>query len=418
VEHRAELVDAEHLVVEAKPLLHEEHRAGTVELDRDGDGDQQQYSNSMDGRTLASSAGGDQLVLEFTNGTTCTYASSNRDALLVSLLDATMTLAKKTTVQISDVKCAGYCLSSLDDDTDEEAAAPTSAAQALFQPISIPVHCLKRVYAVSTAAYAYVTHAGEILEHNTATVPINVSQECQVVVEACREFNASVLPTGEGLPQGEKDKTISGTIGALWGLVFELLHTPAGMSQMQAQMHVRDRQLAEQTACTLLQSLYRLSQTTAGYKVSSELTTMQDCIPLVWQIADDFAKFWIFRTYCILVSGKRGTMPQLRDMELEFVNKKVILSTGGPVFIQGLVNALLESGQFVSNKNGSREQRVNDLILMVVSDVLQSILCSYHDTTTPEHFQAFIAALAKRYVPLTSFLYPIAVLNRFRCSST
>jgi hypothetical protein len=82
-------------------------------------------------------------------------------------------------------------------------------------------------------------------------------------------------------------------------------------------------------------------------------------------------------------------------MELEFVNKKVILTTGGLTLITGLVNALLESGQYVNNTNGQREQRVNDLILMVISNILQSILCLYHDTTTLEHFQAFIVVLAK-----------------------
>jgi len=354
-----------------------------------GPGDAMSTTNGI------ATSGGDQLVLEFTNGATCTYTCSNRDALLVSILDATMTLGKKTTVQISDVPCAGYCLASIENDTDVE-AAPSSAAAALFQPISIPVHCLNRVYAVATAAYAYVTHAGEVLE--ATSIPVNVAQECQVVLEACREFNTSVLPTGDGLPAGEKDKTLSGCIGALWGLVYELLRIPPNMSHMQSQLHVRDRHVAEHIACTLLQSLYRLSQTATGYKVSVELTTMQDCIPLVWQIQDDFGKFWAFRTIGVLVSGKRGKMPQLRDMELEFVNKKVILATGGPTLINGLVNALLESAQYANNTNGERQQRVNDLILMVISDMLQSILCSYHDTTTPEHFQAFIAALAKRLV--------------------
>ena len=344
--------------------------------------------------TTSSRSGGDQIVLEFSDGSTVTYTCSNRDALLVSLLDATMTLAKKNTVQVSDVRCAGYCLSSLEDDTEVE---PTSSgAAALFQPISIPIHCLKRVYAISTAAYAYITHAGEVLEGANLS-NINAIQECKVVIEACREFNASVLPTGDGLPTGEKDKTISGSIGALWGLVYELLQSTRQqqhMTQQQQQMHVQDRVVAEQMACTMLQSLYRLSQTATGYKASVELTTIQDCIPLVWKIQDDFGKFWAFRTLAELVSGKRGKMPQLRDMEIEFVNKKTILSTGGPTLINGLVNALLESGQYVNNTDGKREQRVNDLILMVVSDMLQSILCSYHDTTTPEHFQAFIQALA------------------------
>jgi hypothetical protein len=83
------------------------------------------------------------------------------------------------------------------------------------------------------------------------------------------------------------------------------------MSQLQSQLKARERQAAEQTACTLLQSLYRLSQTNSGYKVLVELTTMQDCIPLIWQIKDDFGKFWAFQTLSVLVSGKRGKMPQL-----------------------------------------------------------------------------------------------------------
>jgi hypothetical protein len=354
--------------------------------------------------TTSTTGGGDQIILEFTDGSSVTYTCSNRDALLVSLLDATITLVKKSTVQVSDVPCAGFCLSSLEDDTSAP-PAPTSAASALFQPISIPMHCLKRINNMSTAAYAYITNAGDIVEQ---PAQINVMQECQVVMEACREFNASVLPTGEGLPTGEKDKIVSATVGALWGLVYELLQCGKNNAneslQQQQQLHVRDRHVAEQIACTFLQALYRLSQTTTGYKASAELTTMQDCIPLIWNIQDDFAKFWAFRILVVLVSGKRGKMPQLRDMELEFVNKKVILTTGGPTLINGLVNALLESGQYVNNTNGTREQRVNDLLLMVVSDMLQSILCSYHDTTTPEHFQAFMEALAKGYRALLSAL--------------
>ena len=41
---------------------------------------------------------------------------------------------------------------------------------------------------------------------------------------------------------------------------------------------------------------------------------------------------------------------------------------------------------------------------MVTSDILQGLLCSYHDTTSPEHFQLFIGALAHRYRALLSLL--------------
>ena len=47
-----------------------------------------------------------------------------------------------------------------------------------------------------------------------------------------------------------------------------------------------------------------------------------------------------------------------------------------------------------------------------------SLRAVFYGADYETRMQAFIAALAKRYVPLTSFLYPIAVLNRFRCSST
>ena len=47
-----------------------------------------------------------------------------------------------------------------------------------------------------------------------------------------------------------------------------------------------------------------------------------------------FGKFWAFRTLSILASGKRGVMPKIRNMELEFANKKVILTTGCNIQIQ------------------------------------------------------------------------------------
>ena len=58
--------------------------------------------------------------------------------------------------------------------------------------------------------------------------------------------------------------------------------------------------------------------------------------------------------------------------------------------IDGLVSTMLEAGS--TQPGGDRV--VSDLILFVASDILQSVLCSGHDTTSPEHFSAFIKALA------------------------
>lgn len=352
---------------------------------------------------------GDQIILEFANGSYRTYSmSSSRDALIVSLLDAAATYGKNTAVYVTDVSSAGYCLASMQTlmDDPEYHLPPESGgpAASLFQPISIPIYCLKRVHALATQAYAFVSRDLDVLlsqpsppSETALRPPIPVPQSplelvlhCDPLVETCREFNASVLPTGEGLPTGAHDKHISGSIGALWGLVAKLLRSKGFSSQADTPVHqnARESSLVEQTATTFLQTLYRLSRTLAGYKVSAELTTFQECIPELATIQDSLCKFWAFSVLNVLLSG----LPQ-RDLEAEFVNKSVVLRTAGRDFVvHGLVGALLPE------ESAIRQDSVSDLVLMVASDILQSLLCSYHDTTAAEHFGVIIAALAERYV--------------------
>ena len=316
---------------------------------------------------------GDQIVLEFFGGgLSRTYASPSRDSLIVSLLDAAATLGRNPKVHVSDVTSAGYNLASFAmTSTVPEKAGATSG---LFQPISIPTHCLKRVHNVATAAFSYLNSTTESSTEEGQVA--NAIEECRNAMELCREFNASVLPTSEGLPSGEKDKYVLGSIGALWGLVAELLECR------------KDRHVAEQTAAPMFQTLHRLSKTVAGYQHSIEMATCIDSLPLLWTIEDPFCKFWAFRALTVLISG----LPRSRDKEVEYVNKSIIFKAGGPQLIKGLVNSLL-------NEKGS------DLIRMVMSDILQSVLCSFADTTSPEHFGALIQALGENYQALLNTLY-------------
>jgi DNAJ protein RME-8 N-terminal len=314
------------------------------------------------------SSAGDTIVMEYADGHSQKYSSQVRDSLLVSLLDAATTLGKNPKVQVSDVPSGGYCLASF-----STLAAPEKGG--IFQPISIPLHCLKRVYAVSTAAFSYMNSNSE--SSTEEGVPINPIEECRNVVEICREFNASVLPTAEGLPTGEKDKHVLGSIGSLWGLVAWVLELK------------EDRHTSEQAAGPMLQTLHRLSKTPAGYKNTIELATFLDCLPLLLTINDPFSKFWGFRTLTVLLSGLPNKM---RDKEIEYVNKSVIFKTGGPQLIHGLVLSLLD-------------QRASDLTRMVMSDILQSILCSFADTTSPEVFSVFMQALGENYQALMNTLY-------------
>jgi DNAJ protein RME-8 N-terminal len=324
---------------------------------------------------------------------------SARDALVVSILDAAATMANNTTVhllsdchlyhpdeqdeqqqqglQLSFYSTFGgtvHCSESLSwtrevlyriqhgipaavssssfasSSSGSKAAAVTgAAAAALFQPVSIPIYCLRRIHALSTRAYAYVS--GDFNLHPPSSQQQQQQQQQQSslsslrqtimstqelliqvkgTVEACREFNANVLPTGEGLSTTaassssnsyKPDKVISGTIGALWGLVAKLLlghHHQQQHHQQQQQVsmppqnqlqqqqqdesslvastnrNMRDLQMAEQAAATILQSLFRLSKTPTGYHASVELTTFQECISALCSIQDTFCKFWAF----------------------------------------------------------------------------------------------------------------------------
>jgi hypothetical protein len=96
----------------------------------------------------------DTLTLEYKNGSSRLYASANRDALLVSLLDAANYLGNNASVHVSNVTSGGYCLSALDA-SPAEAQSSGSTSGIIFQTISIPVYCLKRLHAVSTAAFAF-----------------------------------------------------------------------------------------------------------------------------------------------------------------------------------------------------------------------------------------------------------------------
>lgn len=313
---------------------------------------------------------GDQVILEFFGGGQArTYSSSSRDSLIVSLLDAASTLGRNPKVHVSDVPSAGYNLASF-----AKSTTTSEKSGGLFQPISIPLHCLKRVHTVATAAFSYLNSTTESsTDEGQLANPID---ECRNVMELCREFNASVLPTAEGLPTGEKDKYVLGSVGALWGLVAELLECK------------KDRHLAEQTAAPMFQTLHRLSKTQSGYKHSIELATFVDCLPLLWTIEDAFCKFWAFRALTVVLSGHFRT----RDKEIEYVNKNVIFKAGGPQLIRGLVGTLLN-------------EKASDLIRMVMSDILQSVLCSFADTTGPEQFSGLIQVLGENYQALLSTLY-------------
>lgn len=352
------------------------------------------------------------FTVEFTNGSCTTYSvSRHRDAIIVSILDAAMQLGQNSTVHITDVPSASYCLTSTHDSEQGDAMPKggriTTAAAGIFQPTPVSLYTLKRVYAIATHIFALVSgefalpqqsaahrHEQEEFARNLAD-----TAECDALVEACREFNASVQHAATELSGiSSVDKYIVGTMGALFGLLCKLLQKDGSGA---IALNSCSRHAKENVASALFQTLHRLTKTMTGYKCSADLTTLRDCLPSLWGIEDTFCKFGAYSVLNALLSGTNKDNPSVkRDMEAEYVNKNVLLKSGGRSMLDGLVSSLLPA----DDSQSATQREVSDLILMVTSDILQSLLCSYYDTTSPEHFHAFIGALAHRYRALLSTL--------------
>jgi hypothetical protein len=68
--------------------------------------------------------------------------------------------------------------------------------------------------------------------------------------------------------------------------------------------------------------------------------------------------------------------------------------------VDGLVATMLDAG---STQPGG-QQVVSDLILFLISEILQIVLCSSHDATSPAYFADCIEALANGHSSLLSTL--------------
>ena len=370
-----------------------------------------------------------------------------RDAVIVSIYDAARVHHPNhhtTMIHISDLPSSfRYCLSlpphpsyGIHNSTrgtsmsTDELSTTTAKMATLFQSTPVPQHTLKRLYSIATYVYSLISgdfalpqqSVAHQKEHQNFVVNLYQQTECsRTLIDACCEFNCSVQqPHIDFLnPTSTVEKHIIGTIGSLFGIVAKLLQNihapttsnittvaPTTMPMLQPLPDAQRRVRTEQMAGTMFQTLSRLAQTPTGYKNSAELTTLRECLPNLRTIEDTYCIYSAYSVLNVLLSG--NTMKKQRDMETEYVNKNVILKCGGATMIDGLVVSLLPAGgnddHAVSSSATVPHHVPSDLILMVTSDILQSLLCSYHDTTSPEHFQLFIGALANRYRALLSLL--------------
>ena len=358
-------VCSRHLLITAAGLLVERDDRGIVG-----------YRQLSDIYAIVRYPHSDEVSIEYSDGSTRKYTCGKRDALIVSLLDASSTFSKNYRIHLADSDTQGYALcvhGMIENEVSEKASG-------IFQPISISSYCLKRVYSISTQTYAFLS--GMFFDEGSDPASrggVNYLDEANSLLEACLQFNASVTPGTEiDFGGSGENRMVLGTIGALWGIIGILLKRRSSGGERQA---------SEEYIANFFQVLYRLSGTEVGYTKSSDLTTLQETLPLMTGIVDPFCRFWSLKVTNRLLSGR-----EKRDLEAEYVNKAMLLRLGGNDFIENLVAGLTDT------------DKISDLIRMVTSDLLQSLLVSFHDTTAPEHFSGLLGALTRRYRGLLSAL--------------
>ena len=310
--------------------------------------------------------GGPAVTLEFagnigdsTSGIARTYVCANRDALIVSVLDSARSLANNKSATLTAVGTAGYRL----------LGVPSTGEQArgdLFHPDPVQIQCLKSLHQISCAAVAYLDSYG--YSSFDANRPVNVIEECDVVVEACHVFNANVLPNAVGVLDTER-KIVGALLEALWVLLIKLcLSLPASRgsgSGDNAAFNVQHRSSVERAATPLFQALFRLCCTATGFRTAVDCQDTLDGIQLIWTISDTFTSYWATMVIAALLSRQSVLFvaPNANseiDKEAETLNKRILLGLRGGAgigqkgTIDGLVGGLLRQSGKLSSSRGAR----------------------------------------------------------------
>lgn len=291
-------------------------------------------------------ASGLEVEFEHNNTSRKYQVRKHRDALVVSILDVAPWV-----VVVSKQPTVSYRLASKE------------SPNKLFSPVPVASYTLGRVQRLS--AHVYAVLSGDF-SGNEAPDPQELLEYCQGIPEsphgisllmACREFNLMETVVEFKLP----------VVAAVMGIAEAIIKLP--------ESNRARREIYYDFVATLFYTAQRLIR--CHPKMAADLASLRELVPLIFTIENDFCRY-----NGLLVLEATLTGKDERDLEAEYVNKNVFFQSCGPVLVGGLV-ACLEPG-------------ASDLILMVASNILQSILCSHQDTTTPDNFQLTLDRLATR----------------------
>jgi hypothetical protein len=190
------------------------------------------------------------------------------------------------------------------------------------------------------------------------------------------------------------------TIHDLFGIVLHLLtfaydnenndKTSEDSSSTKIESDYQQSSDTDAALCMIFQTLYRLMLTPMGNcHTGKDEGAMNIFSTKLTRIKDDFTLYWALKCASALLLPRPFAM--VREEANEVSNKHKMLTQ-----IPDLVTFLVgKRGDF---DKGCLPPQPSELVLMVVSNILESILCSHQDTTTPEGFSSLVSGLADGYV--------------------
>ena len=200
------------------------------------------------------------------------------------------------------------------------------------------------------------------------------------VVEAAEEFNANVPATG--IEWGTKKSLVTGVLPLLVAQLDNVSRSEAAPSL---------------AIVTLLQAVYRVISSHAGYKI---VLTLVDTLPSLYRCLgheDTGIQFWALRVITRLLRNPRR--PQGTDTDLEVITKRSIL-------VDSTANTLINLMDYHCTA-GSK----GTLVVMAIITILDLALVSGLDTTDAKQGEHLMRLVASRYLPLLSlFRSPCAAI--------
>ena len=199
----------------------------------------------------------------------------------------------------------------------------------------------------------------------------SILDESIATIECCRELNANVcIKTACAMPN--EKKYIEESINALWGvcsiLMKYLVDTSSTTQSEKSYGSIHD------AITPIFQTLYRLMMTETGYASTAK------------NEEDPFALYWSLKCLSVLLLPR--PFARERERKSEFINKGFLLYSKSNV-VNKLVGCMMESGC-------QSDQFFSVLVSMVCSNIVESLLCSHHDTTSPDQISSFIKILSTK----------------------